>query len=437
VVGVTLGLIPALQVIRGKLNEMLREESRSGTGGRRSRRVRQVLVVAQVALAFVLLVGAGLLLASFQQLLRVDPGFASHGVLTARISVPGAGYKNDADVQALVDRSLEAIRAIPGVTAAGAATKVPLDGGHSDSVILAEGYVMRPGESLISPWQIKATPGYFEAMKMSMVTGRTFDAHDQLDSQKVVIVDENLARHFWGDRDPIGKRLYQPQDINNLLKTDEHTVWRTVVGVVHAARLEDLSESGGIGVYYFPYTQSVERGFCFAIRTGGDPGALTRSVRSEINRVAPTLALFDVHSMSERSELSLASRRASMTLALGFGGLALFLAAIGIYGVLAYLVTQREREIGIRTALGCTPGGVIKLVAGEGFNMLGIGLVLGVIGAVALRSAVARQIYGVTPLDPVVMSSVVVSLAVVSLLACVLPARRATRVDPAIALRDE
>ncbi len=436
-VGVALGLIPAWQVIRGKLNEMLREESRSGTGGRRSRRVRQSLVVAQVGLAFVLLVGAGLLLASFRHLLNVDPGFATHGVLTAMTSVPSATFKADADVQALMDRSLEAIRAIPGVVAAGASTKVPLDGNHSDSVILAEGYVMRPGESLVSPMQIKVTPGYFEAMNMDMVKGRAFDAHDQANSQKVVVVDENLARHFWGDSNPVGKRLYQPQDINNLLKTDEHTVWRTVVGVVRAARLEDLSDSGGVGVYYFPYTQSVERSFCYAIRTAGESGALTRSVRAEFNRIAPSLALFDVHTMSERSELSLASRRGSMTLALGFGGLALFLAAIGIYGVLAYLVTQREREIGIRTALGCTQAGVVKLVAGEGLSLLGIGLVLGVAGAAALRNAVAGEIYGVTPFDPLVMTGVVMSLAIVSLLACVLPARRATRVDPAIALRDE
>jgi predicted permease len=436
-VGVVLGLIPALQVIRGKLNEMLREESRSGTGGKRSRRVRQSLVVAQVALAFVLLVGAGLLLASFRQLLNVDPGFATNGVLTAWTSAPAASYKANSDVQALVDRSLEAIRAIPGVIAAGASTKVPLDGNHSDSVILAEGYQMRPGESLISPMQIKVTPGYFEALNSAVVKGRLFDAHDQLDSQKVVIVDENLARHFWGDRDPIGKRLYQPQDINNLLKTDEHTVWRTVVGVVRAARLEDLSAAGGIGVYYFPYTQSVERSMCFAVRTAGDTGALSRSLRAEMTGIAPGLALYDVHTMSERSELSLASRRASMTLALGFGGLALFLAAIGIYGVLAYLVTQREREIGIRTALGCTPGGVVKLVAGEGFTLLGIGLILGVMGAAAVRGAVAGQVYGVTAFDPLVIGSVVVSLAVVSLAACVLPARRATRVDPAIALRDE
>jgi predicted permease len=448
-VGVVLGLIPAWQVIRGKLNEMLREESRSGTGGKRSRRVRQTLVVAQVALAFVLLVGAGLLLASFRQLLNVDPGFATHGVLTAWTSAPSASYKADADVQALVDRSLEAIRAIPGVAAAGVSTKVPLDGNHSDSVILAEGYVMRPGESLISPLQIKVTPGYFEALNTAVVKGRVFDAQDQAGAPKVVIVDENLARHFWGDSNPIGKRLYQPQDINNLLKTDEHTIWRTVVGVVRAARLEDLGAAGGVGVYYFPYAQSVERGFCFAVRTAGesggaprldgagDTGALTRSVRAEMTRIAPSLALFDIHTMSERSDLSLASRRASMTLALGFGGLALFLAAIGIYGVLAYLVTQREREIGIRAALGCTPSGVVKLVAGEGFTLLGIGLVLGVVGAAALRNAVAGAIYGVTAFDPLVMASVVMSLAIVSLLACVLPARRATRVDPAIALRDE
>jgi predicted permease len=436
-VGVVLGLIPALQVIRGKLNEMLREESRTGTGGRRSRRVRQSLVVAQVGLAFVLLVGAGLLLASFRQLLLLDPGFSSNGVLTARISVPSAAYKTDADVQALMDRALEALRAIPGVVAAGASTKVPLDDNHSDSVILAEGYVMRPGESLVSPAQAKATPGYFEAMNIAVLKGRAFDARDRAGAQDSIIVDENMARHFWGDANPIGKRLFQPQDINNLTKTDEHTRWRTVVGVVRSARLDDLAETGGVGIYYFPYAQSVERGFCFAVRTNGDLAALTRTLRSEIGRIAPSLALFDVHTMSERSDLSLASRRASMTLALGFGALALFLAAIGIYGVLAYLVTQREREIGIRSALGCTRGGIVKLVASEGLLLLATGLVIGVAGAAVTRRAVAGEIYGVTPFDPLVIGSVVVSLAAVSLVACVLPARRATRVDPAIVLRDE
>ncbi len=435
--GLVLGLIPALGTVRGKLSEMLREESRTGTGGRRARRIRQSLVVAQVGLAFVLLAGAGLLLASFQRLIHLDAGFDPHGVLTAMTNAPAASYKTDDDVRAFADRALAAARAIPGVTAAGIASKVPLDGDHSDSVILAEGYVMQPGESLISPLQIMATPGYFQAIGMNIVQGRDFNEHDRANAQNVVIIDENLARHFYGNSNPIGRRLFHPSDINNLLKIDEHTDFRTIVGVVRTARLEDLSASGGVGAYYFPFAQSVERGFCLTVKTSGDTGTLARDLRAAMSQAAPSVALYDIHTMSERTDLSLAPRRAAMTLAFGFAGVALFLAAIGIYGVLAYLVTQRSREIGIRSALGCTPGGIVKLVASEGVALLGLGLLLGAVGAALTRNAVAREIYGVTPFDPAVLTSVVAVLSAVSLAACVIPARRAAHVDPLTVLREQ
>ena len=437
IVGIVIGLIPSMQVIRARVNEVLREESRSGTGGRRSRRVRQVLVVAQVGLAFVLLAGAGLVLASFRQLLHVDPGFDVHGVVTASTSVPQSLYPKDADARLLMDRVLEGIRGVPGVSAAGATTTIPWGGNHNDSVILAEGYVMKPGESLISPEQITVTPGYFEAMRISMVAGRAFDARDGESAPGAIIVDERLARHFWPNRNPIGRRMYLPQDIHDLLKTDEHTRWMTVVGVVkrvHTASVED--NANPVGAYYMPYAQNVQRGYALAIKTSGDTGTTLRGIRARFAAIAPSLALFDVHTMEERGDLALASRRASLTLASFFGGLALFLSAIGIYGVLAYLVTQRQREIGIRTALGCTANGVVKLVMGEALWLLGSGLVLGLVGAVALRSIVAGQLYGVKPLDPLVLSAVVLTLAVVGLGACLLPARRATRVDPVIVLRE-
>src|SRR5450759_1875227 len=216
-VGIVIGLIPSVQVIRARVNEVLREESRSGTG-RRSRRVRQVLVVAQVGLAFVLLAGAGLVLASFRQLLHVDPGFDVRGVVTASTSVPRSLYPKDTDASGLMDRTLEAIRAIPGVKAAGATTTIPWGGNHSDSVILAEGYLMKPGESLISPEQVTVTPGYFEAMHIAMIAGRPFDGRDHATAPGAIVVDERLARHFWPASNPIGRRMYLPQDIHNLLK---------------------------------------------------------------------------------------------------------------------------------------------------------------------------------------------------------------------------
>jgi putative ABC transport system permease protein len=192
-----------------------------------------------------------------------------------------------------------------------------------------------------------------------------------------------------------------------------------------------------VGAYYMPYAQNVQRGYSLAIKTSGDTGPILRAVGARFAAMAPSLALFDVHTMEERGDLALASRRASLTLAIFFGCLDLFLSAIGIYGVLAYLVTQRQGEIGIRAALGCTAGGVVKLVVREAVWLLGTGLLLGVAGSVALRAVVAGQLYGVKPLDPVVMSAVILTLAVVGLTACVLPARRATRVDPATVLREQ
>lgn len=437
-VGILIGLIPAAQVIRARVNEVLREESRTGTGGRRSRRVRQMLVVAQVGLAFVLLAGAGLVLASFRQLLRVDPGFDVRGVVTASTSVPQALYSKDADVQTLMDRTLAAFRSIPGVQAAGATSTIPWGGDHSDSVIMAQGYVMKPGESVISPEQVVVTPGYFEAMHIPMVAGRPFDERDRQSAPWTIIVDERLAHHFWPDRDPIGRRMYHPNDPNDLLKIDEHTHTLTVVGVVRPVHTASIEGTGSpVGTYYMPYAQHIQRGYALAIKTSGDTGAVLREVRARYAAVAPDLALFDAHTMAERGDLALASRRASLTLSMFFGCLALFLSGIGIYGVLAYLVTQRQREIGIRAALGCTAGGVVKLVVRETLWLLGSGLVLGVAGSVALRSVVAGQLYGVKPLDPLVISAVVLTLAAVGLAACVLPARRAARVDPVMVLRAE
>jgi predicted permease len=436
--GILIGLIPLAHLFRANLNDALHEDRRTGTSGAGSRHVRQSLVVAQIGFAFVLLVGAGLLLVSFRQLLKVDPGFQSGGVMTASISAPRARYPADRELRALVSRSLEAVRAIPGVSAAGATTDIPFGNDHNDSVILAEGYVMKPGESLISPRHITVTPGYFETMGISMVRGRAFDDRDMETAPPAVIVDERLARHFWKDRDPVGQRMFAPQDPNNLMKTDEHTRWLRVVGVVRDIRLDDLAGNGTpVGIYYFPFSQSPDRNVTIALKSASDLGAAGRALREGIAGVDPELALFDAHTMVERTELSMSTRKTPMTLALAFGGLALFLSAIGIYGVLTYLVTQRRREIGIRVALGCTESGIVKLVLSEGLVLVGIGLVLGIAGAIALRRALENELYGVQPLDTLVIASATALLGLVALAACLLPARRATQVDPLIVLNEQ
>jgi predicted permease len=438
VAGLFVGLFPIAGISNIGISDALHEDSRTGTTGKKSRSVRQLLVAAQIGFAFALLVGAGLLLASFRLLSQVDPGFTSHGVVTASVALPRSRYPKNELLRDFMNRALPAVRAIPGVSIAGATDAIPLGGSHDDSVILAEGYQMKPGESLISPLNISVTPGYFEALGIHMVRGRSFDERDNENAPRVVIVDERLAQHFWPDRDPIGRRMYMPGDDKDLLKTDEHTVWLTVIGVARTLRYENLDGSGApVGAYYFPNSQQPAGGFTFALKTAADPGSVVRALREEISRLDPDLAVFDVHSMSERIDLSLSSRRTSMLLANAFGGVALFLASLGIYGVLAYLVARRTREIGIRVALGSTRAGILRLVLREGFELVALGLVLGFAGALSLHKAVASEVYGVRPLDPLVLASVMTLLAIVALVACAVPARRAMRVDPMVALRYE
>ena len=436
--GLFVALFLLSSVSRISINDALHEDSRTGTTGKQTRGVRQLLVAAQIGFAFALLVGAGLLLTSFRMLLHVDPGFKPDGVVTAVATLPRAKYPEDKQVRDFTNRALTALRAIPGVTRAGAAESIPLGNDHNDSVILAEGYQMKPGESVISPLNISISPGYFEAMGIPMARGRAFEDRDTETAQRVIIVDETLAQHFWPNQNPIGRRMYSPSDPRDILKVDEHTQWFTVVGVARALRYENLDGTGApFGAYYFPMAQSPSHGFTFVAKSTADPNSIVRELRSEIAAIDSDVAVFDAHSMTERIDLSLSSRKTSMVLANAFGGVALFLASLGIYGVLAYVVAQRTREMGIRVALGSTRGAILGLVLGEGFKLVAIGLVLGIIGAVSLQKAVANEIYGVRPVDPFVLLSVMGVLTVVALAACAIPARRATRVDPIVALRSE
>ena len=436
--GLFVGLFPVLSASKIGINDALHEDSRTGTTGKKTRSVRQLLVAAQIGFAFALLMGAALFLTSFRRLLQVDPGFRPEGVVTASVSLPQSKYSKREDWRAFLNRALPAVRAIPGVTKAGATDVIPLSGNHNDEVILAEGYQMKPGESIISPFRMDISPGYFEAMGISMTKGRSFDERDNETAPRVVIVDEQLAQHFWPNSDPVGRRMYLPGNPQDILKVDEHTTWLTVIGVVRNLRYEHMEDKGGsAGAYYRPIEQEPDNTLTFALKAVGDTDSAVRALRAEIFRLDPDLAVFDVHSMSERIDLSLAARKTSMLLANAFGGVALFLAMLGIYGVLAYLVAQRTREIGIRVALGSSRGSILKMVLREGLELVVVGLVLGIIAAVSMQKAVASEIYGVRALDPLVLVSVMAVLAIVALAACAVPARRAMRVDPIIALRSE
>jgi putative ABC transport system permease protein len=437
VIGFVLGLIPVANVLPANITSVLREEGRSGTAGVGARTLRRALVVAQVGFAFILLVGAGLLLASFRQVMAVDPGFNTDGVLTASITLPRARYTDDDKLRGFTDEALRRLRALPGVSGVGATDTIPFGGNNNDSVILAEGYQMRPGESLISPHRIEVTPGYFEAMGVKLLRGRFFDERDAPKTQQTVIVDEKLAKHFWPNQDPIGRRMYLPQDLNNLLAINDKTVFIYVVGVIRDLKLQALTEEKlTVGAYYFPMAQSVSSGLTFAVKTAGDPLSLAGSVRAALSGIDRELPVYDIQTMDARMETSLVSRKSPVLLSLSFGVVALFLSAIGIYGVLAYLVTQRTKEIGIRIALGGSTRSIFELVLREGLLLIGGGFALGALGALALRKSLESQLFGVSATDPVVLIGVSAMLALVAIAACALPARRATRIDPMVALTE-
>ncbi len=437
IAGVFIALVHIAHLFKVNLSGVLHEESRTGTGGRKARAVRRILVVAQVAFTFVLLIGSVLLLASFRNLLAVDPGFKAEGVITHGLGIPRVRYPTDNDARLFISRALQAIRAVPGVKNAGGTTLVPLSGNHSDGVVIAEGYQMKPGESLVSPMQITVTPGYLEAMSTPLVRGRYFDDRDNETSPLAVIIDERLAQKFWPGSDPIGKRMYHPSNAKELFSVGPNTRWLTVVGVVRQVQLEDLAGRGIVGAYYFPAAQSVPRGLVIAIKTAISPEAVLKSVRVELKKIDPAMPVSNVRTMAEYTALSLLSRRAAMVLATAFAVVSLFLSAIGIYGVLAYLVSQRAREIGIRIALGSTARGIFRLIAKEGFWLISIGLALGFAGTVVVRRALQSQIYGLGAMDPIVIAVVILTLGTIALAACALPARRATRVDPVAVLNQQ
>lgn len=436
-VGLGVGLFPVAALRRADLGQIVREEGRSGTASRRTRLVRRALVTSQVAFALVLLVGAGLLLASFQRVLAVNPGFVADRVLTGSLSLPAARYADDAALRTTTRRILERVRAIPGVVAAGATTTMPMSGQRNDSVIFAEGYQPAPGESLISPHQIRVSAGYFEAMQTGLRAGRLFDDRDAEGAARTIIVDERLARKFWPGQDPIGRHMYFPANVENLLEQPPREQWMTVVGVVAEMRHDGLVDGPSfrtVGAYYMPMDQDPVRNMSLAVRTVPDPQSLTGAIRAELAAIDPELPFYGVRTLQERVDRSLTDRRTPMVLALTFAGVALFLAAIGIYGVLAYQVSQRSREIGIRMALGAAATSIFGMVLREGAAIVLVGTALGLAGAFMLRQTLQSQLHEVGAMDPTVIAIVGGILGAVALVATLLPARRAAKTDPVHAL---
>jgi predicted permease len=433
-IGLLIGIVPVLTLLRVNLNTLLRNEGRGGTSGQGARRARRALVTAQFAFAFTLLVCAGLLAVSFRQVLAVHPGFDPDGVLTAMISLPRAQYKTDAEMLGFAARALEATRRLPGVQSAGITTTIPFGDSYSDNVIFPEGYVIGRGDSVISPSELEVSEGYLETMRTRLLRGRLFNAGDTAQAPKRILVDARLAQKFWPNLDPIGRRIYRPEDAQHLTPGPK-TEYCTVVGVVDTVKLRGLVEADArFGAYYVPYPQAPEHGFALAVRSTGDPLLLAPAIRRVVASIDPQLPLFSVKTMNQRTEEALVSRRVPMLLALGFAAVALFLSAVGVYGVLAYQVAQRTREIGIRMALGAAARAISGLVLAESARMLALGLGIGLAGAFVASRAMRNLLYGVQPMDPVVLATVAAVLAGVALVAAAVPARRAQRIDPAVAL---
>ena len=438
-IGLVLGLIPAAASMSARVLGVLREEGRSATVSRGAQSLRRALVVAQVGCAFVLLIGAGLLLATFRQALAVDPGFMPAGVLTAAVSLPEARYPDVAARKRFTDEALRRIRALATVTVSGATDSLPLGNNASASAILAEGYQAKKGESVIAPSEARVSPGYFETMRARLVAGRFFDERDTTDAPKVIMIDDRLARRFWPNQNPIGRRMYKPSDdaAGDLTAITAKTEFFTVVGVIAEIKQRSLTDGDrAVGAYYFPIAQDPQAGLTFVLRSNGDTTALGSALRREIAAIDGQLPVFEVQPMTYWTARSLANRRAPALLSMVFGFVALFLSAIGIYGVLAYLVTQRTKEIGIRVALGSTAAAVFRLVLREGLVLVGIGLVLGGIGSLLLRHTLESLLFGVSATDPRVLLLVSGVLGVVAAIACCVPARRATKIDPLVALME-
>jgi predicted permease len=437
VVAVLVAVLPLASALRVQMTTVLHEDDRGGTSTRGTRVLRKGLVAAQVALALVLLVGTGLLLESFRAALAVDPGFDSENVLTGAVVLNETRYPDDAAMRLFADDALRRIRALPGVEVAGITSHVPFGAGFSDSVIFAEGYVMEPGESVISPTRFVTSPGYFDAMDIRVLEGRNFDTRDTADSQPVMLIDERLANRFWPDGNALGKRMWTPMSAEQVLDP-EGAPHFDIIGIVEPILIRGLTtEFDPSGAYYFPLAQSSRSYLDFVVETATDPGAQIEPVRRTFADLDRQLAFFDIHTMDERISDSLTDRRTPLLLASGFSLIALVLAAVGIYGALAYLVQLRRREIGIRVALGSDNAGVFGIVLREGAWIVALGLAGGLAGVVLLGRAIENQLYGVTPVDPSVLGSVVGVLALVALGACLLPAWKAIRIDPVRVLSEQ
>jgi predicted permease len=432
---IVFSLAPAYRLLRTQVVEAMKEGSANATTGGGRRRFRNALVVVEMALAVVLLIGAGLMLRTLWSLQHVDLGLNPSGVLTMRISLTPTTYKESAQVVGFYSRLNAELRSIPGVKYAGAARSLPLGSQIGDFGLTVDGYVPPPGTNAKGDWQI-ATDGYIEAMGEQIVRGRSITPADTTDSQLVGLVNEDMARRYWAGRDPIGGRFR--------VGNSPERPWVSVVGVVKAVKHNGITAVVK-EKFYIPHTQwhtslgnaNLIRSMAVVVKSEADPSALTASVRNAIHHLDPNLPVADVRTMDEVVRAAVATPRFTSVLLSIFAGLALTLSAIGIYGVLSYLVSRRTREIGIRVAIGARRPEIVRMVLGSGIALALVGIGGGIVLALVITRMLSGLLHGVTPADPATFAAVAVVLTVVAAAASAVPAWRASRVDPVLALKSE
>jgi putative ABC transport system permease protein len=427
--GLVFGLVPALQSSNPNLNQTLKEGRGAGEATRR-RRLRSVLVVSEIALALMLMVGAGLLMKSFFNLIHVDPGFNATNVVTMRVALPRTRYPERHQPAAFFAQLTERVGQLPGVEAAGAISTLPLGGGGTDSNFIIEGRPEAPpGEEDPVAWYSSVTPAYFRAMGIKLIKGRLFTEQDRADSAGAVIIAETLARRYFPGEEPLGKRIGNRTGPGQIQ-------WREIVGVVADVKHFGL-ETTARPTMYLPHGQSPARLMILTIRAASDPMNLAGAVRSQVASLDSNLAVSNIRTMEQVVAESVAAPRFTLLLLGIFAGLALILAGVGIYGVMSYSVTQRTHEIGLRMALGAGASDVLKLVVGQGAVLALIGVAIGLAGAYGVTRLMSTLLFNVSATDPLTFVSIALLLVGVALAASFIPARKASKVDPMAALRCE
>jgi putative ABC transport system permease protein len=424
VIALLVGVWPAIDAARSGVSAGLSELSRGSTGTRRRARVRDMLVIAQIAATLLLLVGATVLVRSFLAVRAVSPGFNPEGVLSAQVAIPESRYPRDAQIVTFYSRVLDRVQALPGVTAVGVVNRLPLGGDDQNAGLVIEDAA--PGARWPNVLTRTVSPGYFRALQIPVREGRSFTRLDGSDAPRVAIIDERLARAMWPGKSPIGRRV----------RASDDEAWSTVVGVVGHIQHSGLDDDSDPQVYW-NYTQRVQDRLALVVKARGNPASLSKAVAAAVREVDPEQAVYDVRTLGAVVDRSLGQRWLQTMLLAIFAGAALLLASVGAYGVIAYGVGQRTREFGVRMALGAGRGNVMGMVVRRGATLFALGALAGLVLAAATVRVLSTLVYAVGPHD---LTSFVLSTAVlfvVSMVACYVPALRASRVDPSVALRSE